>query len=258
MCLVRVNTPGRNPGPPLEESSAVEIVLVRHAQPDWESDGRSVDDPGLTQLGHKQAERAAQRLASEHFDHIYRSPLVRVRETAEPICRALGQEPIEQAWLRELGLPSLAGHTSEQVQKYFADAHARSLEHWADGLPGGESFRHFNERVTSGIDGLLDTRHRVKVHEDALWRLWHVPEDQERILIIAHEGTNAALLSHLLGIEAVPWTWLRFSGAWAGIHRIHSVRTGSGCVWSLEEFNSVSHLQDIEAHEEGNGRSFSK
>jgi broad specificity phosphatase PhoE len=234
----------------------LEIVLVRHAQPDWEPGGRSVDDPGLTKLGHIQAERAARRLADEHFDHIYRSPLLRVRETADPICRALGQEPIELAWLRELGLPSLAGQTSEQVQRYFADAHARSLEHWADGLPGGESFRHFSERVAAGIEGLLDTRHSVQVHEQAAWRIWQIPEEEERILIIAHEGTNAALLSHLLGIEPVPWTWLRFSGAWAGIHRIHSVRTGSGCVWSLEQFNSVSHLQNIDPHSEGNGRSF--
>ena len=34
----------------------MEIVLVRHAQPDWEPGGRAVDDPGLTELGRSQAE----------------------------------------------------------------------------------------------------------------------------------------------------------------------------------------------------------
>ena len=37
----------------------MEIVLIRHAQPDWEPDGRAVDDPGLTRLGRDQAKLTA-------------------------------------------------------------------------------------------------------------------------------------------------------------------------------------------------------
>ena len=59
-----------------------EVVLVRHAQPDWEPDGRAVDHPALTPLGREQARRAAEVLAKEHFDHFYASPLRRVVETA--------------------------------------------------------------------------------------------------------------------------------------------------------------------------------
>lgn len=234
----------------------MEIVLVRHAQPEWEPGGRAIDDPPLTELGHRQAKLAAEALAGERFDHVYVSPLVRVQQTAKPICEALGMAPVTCGWLRELGLPSLAGHTSEQVQRYFADAQARSLEHWADGLPGGESFTHFYERVSSGIESLLDTQHQVQValHEEAGWRLWQIPDVHERLLVVAHEGTNAAILSHLLGIEAVPWTWMRFSGAWTGIHRIHTVQTGSGRIWSLQRFNDVAHLAPLAA-ESRSGRS---
>lgn len=231
----------------------MEIVLVRHAQPDWEPGGHAVDDPGLTDFGHRQAKLAADTLAGEHFDHVYASPLVRVQETAAPICGALGMKPVTCAWLRELGLPSLAGRTTEQVQDYFASARARGLEHWADGLPGGESFTHFYERVSSGMESLLDAEHRVRVslHEEAGWRLWDIPDEHERLLIVAHEGTNAAILSHLLGIEAVPWTWMRFSGAWAGIHRLHTVKTGSGRIWSLQHFNDVTHLAPLEREVDG-------
>lgn len=236
----------------------MEIVLVRHAQPDWEPDGRAVDDPGLTEFGHAQARLAADALAGEPFDHVYVSPLQRVVETAAPICEALGMSPLVRPWLREIGLPSLAGRSTEQVQQFFAEAQAREIEHWAHGMPGGESFTHFYERVAGGIESLLDESHRVRVelHEASGWRLWDTPDpdDADRLLIVAHEGTNAAILSHLLGIEAVPWTWMRFSGAWTGIHRIHTVRTGSGRFWSLQVFNDVRHLAPLEV-DTSNGRS---
>jgi probable phosphoglycerate mutase len=235
-------------------SPGLEIVLLRHAQPDWEPGGLAVDDPGLTPLGHAQAECAARALDGVHFDAVYRSPLQRVVETAEPIVSRHGVEVRSHGWLRELGLPSLAGQTSEQVQDYFANAHARALHHWWDGLPGGESFRHFYERVSSGLEGLLAGEHRVGVHEDAGQRLWRVPEGIERILIVAHEGTNAVLLSHLLGIEPVPWTAMRFSSGWAGISRIHTVETSGGAIWALESFNRIDHLAELSDRQDGDGR----
>ena len=67
-----------------------EVVLVRHAQPDWEPDGRAVDQPALTCVGREQARRTAAALAAERFDHVYVSPLRRAVETAEPIAEALG------------------------------------------------------------------------------------------------------------------------------------------------------------------------
>jgi probable phosphoglycerate mutase len=233
----------------------VEIVMVRHAQPAWEPGGRAVDDPGLTELGHRQASCAAKALEGEKFDAIYRSPLQRVTETAAPIEQTLGMRAEVEPWLRELGLPSLAGQTSEQVQKYFSDAHARDLTHWWDGLPGGESFRHFYERVTSGLEGLLAGQHRVGVHEDVGQRLWRIPDELQRILIVAHEGTNAVLLSHLLGVEPVPWAFMRFSSAWSGISHVHSVDTRNGAIWVLESFNRVSHLDTLGEPETGDGRS---
>ena len=241
--------------PRILEKRSLEIVLVRHAQPEWEPGGRAVDDPGLTDLGHEQARHTAEILArNERFDVLYTSPLRRAVETAEPIASRLGLDMRGQPWLRELGLASLEGRSSEQVQQYFAHAHARELEHWWDGLPGGESFRHFYERVTGGIESLLAGEHRIGVHEDAGRRLWHVPEGVERLLIVAHEGTNAVLLSHLLGIEPVPWAWMRFSSAWTGISRVHSVTTASGAIWALESFNRVHHLEPLRERSERDGR----
>lgn len=232
----------------------MEITLIRHAQPDWEPAGRAVDDPELTVLGREQAARCAEALAGEHFDAFYASPLLRTRTTAEAIAKSIGLEPTLQSWLREIQLPSLQGQTSEQVQEYFALARARELAQWWDGLPGGESFRHFHERIASGVESLLSDHHQVEIHNQGGTRLWRLPPEERRVLIVAHEGTNASLLSHLLGLEPVPWAWMRFSSAWAGISRLRSLRFPSGAVWAVDFFNRTDHLKDLKAGIGGNSR----
>lgn len=230
---------------------------MRHAQPDWEPDDRAVDDPGLTPLGHEQAVRVAEHLAREKFDAVYMSPLQRVVETAAPFLKASGLKGEVRDWLREIGLPSLEGQTRSQVEGYFASAIAREFSEWWDGLPGGERFRHFYERVSGGIEGLLSDGHTLGIHEEAGQRLWELTGDFQRIAIFAHEGTNAVLVSHLIGVEAVPWVNLRFSTSWAGISRLRTVRVGTRWVWSLEAFNRISHLESLANVNPDQGRSSS-
>ncbi len=224
----------------------MEIVLIRHGQPHWEPDGRAVDDPELTPHGRAQAERAADAVAGERFDHLYVSPLRRAVETMAPIAARLGQEPNVESWLAELRLPTMEGQTSEEVQGFFAAARAREIDRWWEGFPGGESFRHFYERISAGVESLLLGSHQLGLHEDAGHRLWKLPESTERLLIVAHEGTNAVILSHLLGVEPVPWAWMRFSSHWAGITRLRAMPVAGGAVWAVEGFNRVHHLTGLE------------
>ncbi len=225
-----------------------EIVLVRHGEPHWEPGGRAVDEPELTTLGHEQARRVAKALEAEHFDAVYVSPLRRARETAAPVIGALGVEAIEKDWLAELRLPELQGMTSQQVQAFFSQARARDLhDHW-EGLPGGESFRHFYERVSSGVESLLVGDHPLGIHENSGYRVWNVPDEApERLLIVAHAGTNAVILSHLLGIEPVPWAYDRFESAWCGISRILLNPLASGAIWKLRVFSDTGHLAGLPA-----------
>jgi 2,3-bisphosphoglycerate-dependent phosphoglycerate mutase len=221
----------------------IELWLARHAQPDWEPGGRAVDDPGLSEVGSRQAELLAKALADERFDAIYRSPIRRAAQTAAPLEDQHGWTFCVHSWLAELGLPTLEGRTPEDVQEFFQQARLRDLEQWWDGLPGGESFRHFQERVTAGIEGLLLEDHRLCLHESESYRIWKLPEHARRILVVAHAGTNAIILAHLLGLEPVPWAWMRFHSPHAGITRMHTAPVASGCVWVLREFGSTTHLQ---------------
>ena len=69
------------------------LYLIRHGEPSgtW---GQTTDaDPGLTDLGRKQAEGAAERLMKTPPKLVVSSPLRRARETAIPFARAVGTEP---------------------------------------------------------------------------------------------------------------------------------------------------------------------
>lgn len=220
----------------------IEIVLVRHAQPDWEPGGRAVDHPALSAHGRLQAAALAEALAGERFDHAYTSSLARAIETAEFVARRLGVRFAQCSWLDELRLPTLEGRTAEQVERFFADVRARDLEKWWEGMPGGESFRHMYERVASGIQSLLEGTHGVRSHDNSGYHLWHPPEQDQRILIVAHEGTNAVLLSRLLDVEPVPWAPVRFASYWASISRIATVPVADAYAFSLRVFNQHEHL----------------
>ena len=223
----------------------MEIVLVRHAQPNWEPDGRAVDDPDLTALGGEQAKHTAEALADQHFDALYTSPLRRARETAAPIADALGMPLQERSWLRELGLPSMQGFSIDQVRAIFRAANARPFDRWWEGVPGGESYRDFYQRVSGGLDRLLEADHGLAQRLDGEPRVWELPKTRDRILIVAHEGTNAVLLSHLLGLEPVPFAWVRFSHAWAGISVAHALELPEGSLFALESFNRTDHLKGL-------------
>jgi len=220
----------------------IEVVLVRHAQPDWEPQGRAVDHPALSAHGSLQARALAEALAGERFDACYTSTLTRANETAAPVAEALGAEFERCSWLDELRLPTLEGRTAEEVEHFFASARARDLEQWWDGMPGGESFRHLYERVSGGVEALLSGSHGMRIHSNSGFRLWHPPEENRRLLIVAHEGTIAVILSCLLDVEPVSWAWVRFSSYWAAITRLVTVPIADGYAFSLRAFNDIGHL----------------
>ena len=223
-----------------------ELVLIRHAQPDWEPDGRAVDHPALTGYGQRQAEAVAGAIAGP-FDAFYVSPLQRAQETAEPIARSLGHEPKTLSWLAEIRLPPLEGLTPDEVQDHFRETRARDLGDWWDPMPGGESFRHMYERVSSGVESLLSSSHGMRIHQNSGYRIWHPEHEDARILIVAHNGTNSVIVSHLLGIEPVPWAWSRFASPWTGVTRLRTAPAANGFIWELAGFGRVDHLVGLDA-----------
>lgn len=214
---------------------------MRHAQPEWEPEGKACDDPGLTEYGGRQAEALADYLHNQPFQGFYVSPTRRTRATAAPL-EARWQRPATVLpWLEEIRTPHLEGTPEEEVKSFLASARQRPLAEWWDGLPGGESFRDFHARVTRGVEAFLDETVGARVGED----VWHYDGPPHRYLLVAHLGTISVLLSHLLRIPPVPWEWERFPLSWAGTCVLRANPVAGGHIWALYHFNQVHHLEHV-------------
>jgi probable phosphoglycerate mutase len=218
------------------------IFLVRHAEPDWTPGGRSVLDPQLTPFGVAQARATANRLRGEGLDAIYASPYRRSQETADALASAAGLRVETIDGLAEIGV-AVDGLTQEEVDRYFVAGARRPLEeHW-EGWPGSESFRDFHARVTDALADLLG-RHAIRAHQRDGFTVWEIPEPRPRIAVVAHGGTNAVALAHLLDVRPVPWEWIRFESELAAFSVLQARSVGpDGQVWSLQNFNELDHLR---------------
>ncbi|MFQ5522133.1 MAG: histidine phosphatase family protein [Acidimicrobiia bacterium] len=222
----------------------MDLYLVRHGQPDWAPNRRARNDPSLTPLGHQQAKLVAERLAAlNSVDNLWASPMRRARETVGPVSARLGVEPEVKEWLQEINNPpGWEGEPVEEVERILRESSLRTIEELWEGWPGGESFRSFHMRVveglTAGLQGLglrpLDGRHL---------QLWTVDDPDLRLVVVAHAGTNAVILGHLLGLQPVPWEWERFRQPHTGVSRLTTIRISDGWAFSLRQLGDVSHLE---------------
>jgi len=115
----------------------MEIVLIRHGEPEWVRQGLAIVDPPLTELGHRQAHRLAQALSGEEFDEVLVSPLVRARQTAAPLLETLGRGEIVDPWLEEIRDPLWHGTPAEKAAEAYAELKGRKAEDRWHGLNGG-------------------------------------------------------------------------------------------------------------------------
>ena len=92
------------------------IITIQHTQSRHHTNGMvgSWTDWPLTEEGHAQAERIARRLLP-HLEGgnwtLYSSDLMRARQTAEPLARALNVTPILRRELRERNLGAAVGQS---------------------------------------------------------------------------------------------------------------------------------------------------
>lgn len=219
----------------------MELLLLRHAQPEWARGREAQVDPGLTELGRIQAERAADRLAGSPLDEILVSTATRARQTAAPLLERMPTVPTDsRGWLHEIRMPdSWQGTPAEEVDRIFREARARGRDAWWEGIDGGESFRDFHARVTDGLTLELAERGIERDGEG----MWHLPADApERVLMIAHAGTNSVVLGHLLGLDPEPWEWERFASDHASVTMLRTTDIAGQQIFSLQSFSDVSHL----------------
>jgi probable phosphoglycerate mutase len=206
-------------------AGATEILLVRHGESRAATPGNPfplVDghgDPELAETGREQAIRVGERLRHLAIDAIYVTTLCRTQETAAPLCKHLGIEPVVEPDLREVHLGQWEGGLF-RIKAYESDPiylKMQEEERW-DVIPGAESLSSLKERVQRGLSKI------AKAHPDQL------------VVAVVHGG----VIAHILA-EATGATLFSFSGA--DNASISHIVMNSGKI-IVRRFNDSSHLNE--------------
>lgn len=126
------------------------LLLIRHGQTPSNVQGildTGYPGPGLTELGHRQAQALPGALAREDIAGLHVSRLLRTHETAAPLAAALGMSPRLTEGLEEID----AGEVELQRDEASVDAYQHNQSLWSGGeldgrLPGGETGHESGQR----------------------------------------------------------------------------------------------------------------
>jgi broad specificity phosphatase PhoE len=126
------------------------LLLLRHGQTELsvlrQYSGHG--DPELTELGHRQAAAAANRLAAvPGIAAVLSSPLRRARQTAAAVADALDVPLVVRPGLIETDFGAWEGLTFAEARERDPELHARWLGSEQVAPPGGESFAAVGRRV---------------------------------------------------------------------------------------------------------------
>jgi broad specificity phosphatase PhoE len=228
----------------------MEIVLIRHGQPDW---GTGVDiytkNPGLTDLGKLQSEKSSSVFEKNEIDELWVSPLKRAQETFTPFeDKKIAKSTYTYEWLQEMQdeeEEALYGKSKEEVMAFFAKRNSQSFEDWAE-ANHGKYMEVFSKNIVSNLEAELSNRGVVSLDAEYDRRFDLSESSVERLMIISHAGTMSVLLSYFLNMPLYAWTWRKFLPRHAGHTTLKSTQISGGHFFRLKEFNNVSFTDSDE------------
>jgi len=133
------------------------VVMVRHGEAEGNQHHRLIgwSEVGLTEAGHLQARLVAERLVRAPVRRVVSSDLRRTVETAAPLARALGIEPVLDPRFREIHNGEWTGLTPDEVSDGWPDIWQSYVEGHDVDRPGGERWSDVRARVVDGLGELL-------------------------------------------------------------------------------------------------------
>ncbi|SDF07524.1 alpha-ribazole phosphatase [Sporolituus thermophilus] len=162
------------------------VILVRHGQTIWnlELKYQGHTDIELTELGIRQAQLVADRLASENVAAVFASDLSRAYKTAEFIAAKHGLSVVTVPELREIRFGAWEGLTYDGINSQWPDIMKKLYTSPDDVvIPGGETFRELKARAEGAIKRI------VSEHPN------------QTIVVVSHGGTIRTLLCAALNIH---------------------------------------------------------
>ncbi|WP_190081198.1 bifunctional RNase H/acid phosphatase [Streptomyces longisporoflavus] len=210
---------------PADLGAPATFVLLRHGEtaltPQKRFSGSGGTDPSLSEVGRKQAERAAAAFAARGtIQAIVSSPLKRCQETAQAVAARLGLDVRVEDGLRETDFGAWEGLTFGEVRAGQPDELNAWLASPDAAPPGGESFAEVARRVSA-------TRERL-VSEYA----------GRTVLLVTHVTPIKTLVRLALG--APPESLFRMELSAASVSAVAYYGDGNA---SLRLLNDTSHLR---------------
>ena len=227
----------------------MEIVLIRHGQPEWMVNDVYKQNPNLSALGHKQAELSSTMFKPESMDELWVSPLNRAQQTHQPfVDKNIAKEIFVFDWLQEMEDEeeiSLYGKSTDEIMAFFEKRNTQSFEEWTQG-PHGVYMKTYRENIVSNLEKELKQR-GIVCTDDTYDRQFTISDNSpEKLMIISHAGTMSVLLSYFLNIDHYAWTWRKFLPRHTGHTRLRSTSISGGHFFRLKEFNNVSFIESDE------------
>jgi len=168
------------------EHKPTRLLLIRHALNDWVGKKLAGWTPGvhLNEQGLRQAQALADRLAHEHIDAIYSSPLERTVETAEIIAKPHGLPIHIRDDLGEIRYGDWTGRSFEEIEKEQAELW-QIVRVFPSGtrFPNGESIHEMQSRALHALDVI------IRAHPG------------ETVAVVSHADVIKACVAHYLGVH---------------------------------------------------------
>lgn len=172
---------------PRPEPDTTNLVLIRHgATPPNEQrpfilQGNGIN-PSLSESGKLQVRALAEFLSTmSSIHHVYCSPMIRARETAEAVCEPFKLTPQEVPEIHECNVGLWEGKSWDIIMQEYPDEYDAFMNDPAENrYAGGESYHDVLNRTEPAIQKLLD-RHLG-----------------ETIAVVAHNVVNRVYLANLL------------------------------------------------------------
>ncbi|ELZ70144.1 MULTISPECIES: histidine phosphatase family protein [Haloferax] len=167
------------------------LLLARHGETTWNRAGRVQGwaPVSLTERGREQADALARHVADSYeVDRLVSSDIERAQETARPVARELGLEPVlDSAW-RERDVGSFQGlefdELTDRYPQYFLSAVGAPAAR--ERPPSGESLVEVRRRVLNAHEGLADSL-----------------DADETVLVVSHGAPIRLSLGEVKGLDIV-------------------------------------------------------
>lgn len=164
---------------------ATRVLLVRHGAPVGAETGRFIGhlDVALSPQGEAQAEALSRRLSRETLAAVYTSDLARTRRTAEILAAPHGLTPVAVPALREFAMGDWEGLTAAEIRERDGAAFAAWMASVGEfQFPGGENLRQVVARSWAAFERIASSH------------------PGRTVAVVAHGGTNRAILCQALGV----------------------------------------------------------